>query len=104
MFLGDASCARFIDAGVPDIFGIYHHHWPVAALIHAARVIDPHLTLKPGSSGALLQNGMNRGGPVERARLSARADEHVVAVLSHHNKLGPFAARRQSRADKRESR
>jgi hypothetical protein len=44
MLFDDSPRANFVDVGVPYILRVDHNHWTVAALIHAAGVIDPHGT------------------------------------------------------------
>jgi hypothetical protein len=64
----------------------------MAALIHAARVIDANFAFQPGLSDKPLENGVNVKRPVERTRLSAGAHEHVMSVLAHRTKMNDWCA------------
>ena len=51
----DALSALAIDPRVPDVLRIHNNHWPVAALIHAACVIDADDALQPMLRRTLFQ-------------------------------------------------
>lgn len=70
VFLEYALSAFPIDARVPDILWIDDHHWTVAALVHAAGVIDANDALQPMLSRALLQDFMHLLRALGRAGLA----------------------------------
>src|SRR5436190_13341028 len=45
MLLHDFVDVFLIDVGVPDFFGIHHHHRPFIATVEATRQIDANLSL-----------------------------------------------------------
>ena len=87
--LGDNSLgADEIDCAVPDVIGIYDDHGPMSALIHAAGVVHSNDVAQSCGRDGLFQDRMNFIRSRERARFAARADEDVMAVLSHEaNKI-----------------
>ena len=71
-----------IDAGVPDILGIHNNHGPMAALVHAARVIDANDALQPAVCRTLLQDFMHFLGALCRAGFARGTDKHVMTILA----------------------
>jgi hypothetical protein len=93
VLLQDAPGTDLVDVRIPYIFRIDDDHGSVTALVHAAGVIDSHLTPRTGGSDSLLENRMHLNRSVERACLSAGAYENVTPVLTHRTKMSGQAAR-----------
>ena len=82
VLLEDPLRALAIDAGVPDVIRIDDDPWPVAALVHAPRVIDADDALQPVFSRTLLQDFMHFLGALRGARFAGRADKHMMTILA----------------------
>ena len=92
MLLDNAARARVIDVRIPYVFRVNHDHRAVPALIHAAGMIDPHVSGETLGGCGFLEDCVDADRAVERARFAARADEDVILVLSHAGKMGMSCA------------
>lgn len=82
VFVEDPLGAFAIDTGVPDVFRIDDDHWPMAALVHAPRVIDADDALQPVFSRTLLQDFMHFLGALRGTRFAGGTDKHVMTILA----------------------
>lgn len=82
VLLEDALRAFEIDARIPDILRIDDDHWPMAALVHAPRVIDADDALQPAFRGSLLQHFVHFLGALRGAGFTGGTDKHVMTILA----------------------
>src|SRR5262245_6107867 len=89
---------RLLYPGVPDVVGIHDQHRAVAALREAAGLVDPDLGLEPRLHTLTAQPlHVRLDVGLRGAGLTARADEHVRAILAHQ-RLFPASARAERRS------
>ena len=93
VLLEDALSAFTIDARIPDIFRVDNHHRPVAALVHAAGVIDSDDAFQSVLGRSLFQHLVHVLGALGRAGFARRADENMVSVLTHDGGAGTRGTR-----------
>ena len=87
VLLKNPARACLVDARIPYVLRIDHHHWTMTTLIHAPCMIDSHLSLESGSGSAFLEDGMNGGRAIEWTGFSAGAYEYMALVLTHRRKM-----------------